>query len=446
MNILKNIFAKKSTNNLPAVSIEEHKQKIQKDASFSVGLFLATRDIKHSNPWTTSLIVFVMSLTFLNMVLIGGILLGLAEGMRDSFRQYYSSDVLITPSSENLVIEQTNNIDAVITSLPTVKTYTQRYTSQAKIEYGYRDKTLSSDIVENASGVLVGIDPIAENRVTDLSKKIIEGEYLDPNDINSVLLGKNLFEKYSNRPDSSTEKKLETTQVGSIIKIIVNGVEKEVTVKGIIGTDNNTVDSRIFMVDSSVRAILNKTELDVNEIAIDLKDNASEIEAKSYLQNNIQNRSDIVIQTADEAVPGSSADITKTFKLLGNLIGVIALIVGSITIFIVIFVNAITRRKYIGILKGIGISAKAIETSYVIQALFYAVSGVILASLFILGFLKPFFDVHPLVLPIAEGRLAVTPNDLVIRGIILIITSLLSGYVPARLVTKQNTLDSILGR
>ena len=80
--------------------------------------------------------------------------------------------------------------------------------------------------------------------------------------------------------------------------------------------------------------------------------------------------------------------ITKTFKLLGNLVGVIALIVGAITIFIVIFVNAITRRKYIGILKGIGISAHAIEISYVIQSLFYALSGVLVASLFLLGFLK----------------------------------------------------------
>ena len=46
----------------------------KKDTSFSVGLFLATRDIRHSNPWTTALIIFVMSLTFLNMILIGGIL------------------------------------------------------------------------------------------------------------------------------------------------------------------------------------------------------------------------------------------------------------------------------------------------------------------------------------------------------------------------------------
>ena len=418
----------------------------KKDTSFTVGWFLATRDIRHSNFWTTALIIFVMSLTFLNMILIGGILLGLAEGMIDSYKQYYSSDIFITPSSENLVIEQTNTTRAVVESLPSVKAYSQRLTSQAKVEYGYRNKVEPSDIVESASGMLMGIDPVAENEVTQLSKKIIEGEYLDVNDVDLVLLGKDLFEKYSNRPGSSTDKKLETAQVGSRIKIVVNGVEKEVTIKGIVGTDNNTIDSRIFVVETTARGLLNRTSLDVNEIAVDLEDGVSAEQVKGYLIDNIENSDDIVVQTAAEAVPSSSADITKTFKLLGNLVGVIALIVGAITIFIVIFVNAITRRKYIGILKGIGISAKAIEISYVLQALFYAISGVLLASLFIMGFLKPLLDVHPLVLPIAEGHLAVTYNDLIIRGIILICTSLISGFVPARLVTKQNTLDSILGR
>jgi ABC-type antimicrobial peptide transport system permease subunit len=169
-------------------------------------------------------------------------------------------------------------------------------------------------------------------------------------------------------------------------------------------------------------------------------------ESKYYLQTNLDGNQAIKIQTADEAVPGSSADITKTFKLLGNLVGVIALIVGAITIFIVIFINAITRRKYIGILKGIGISASAIEVSYIIQSLFYALSGVLVASLFLLGFLKPYLEIHPLVLPIAEGRLAVTTGDIFSRGVILIITSLISGFIPARLVTRQNTLDSILGK
>ncbi len=418
----------------------------KKNASFTVGRFLAIRDLKRSNPWTTLLIIFVMSLTFLNMVLIGGLLLGLAQGMIGSFKQYYSADLFITPSTEKSIIEQTQDITSVVETIPNLDSYTLRITTPAKVEYGHRTRTEPTDIVENSQAVLTGINFAQENEVTDLSKRVIEGEYLSDTDFNSVLVGKNLFEKYSNRPDSSTEQKLKNAEVGSVVNIIVGNTQKEFIIKGIVGTGNNTIDSRIFVVDVAAREMRNQENLDVNEIAIKLISTNLVDESRSYLQNILENNQDITIQTADEAVPGSSSDITKTFKLLGNLVGVIALIVGAITIFIVIFVNAITRRKYIGILKGIGISAQAIEISYVIQSLFYALSGVLLASLFLMGFLKPYLDIHPLVLPIAEGRLAVTNGDILTRGIILIITSLISGFIPARLVTRQNTLDSILGK
>jgi len=416
------------------------------NASFTVGRFLAIRDLKRSNPWTTLLIIFVMSLTFLNMVLIGGLLLGLAQGMIGSFKQYYSADLFITPSTEKSIIEQTQDITSAVETIPNLDSYTLRITTPAKVEYGHRTRTEPTDIVENSQAVLTGINFAQENEVTDLSKKVIEGEYLSDADFNSVLVGKNLFEKYSNRPDSSTEQKLKNAEVGSVVNVVVGNTQKEFIIKGIVGTGNNTIDSRIFVVDAAAREMKNQENLDVNEIAIKLTSTNLVDESRLYLQNLLEKNQDITIQTADEAVPGSSADITKTFKLLGNLVGVIALIVGAITIFIVIFVNAITRRKYIGILKGIGISAQAIEISYVIQSLFYALSGVLLASLFLMGFLKPYLDIHPLVLPIAEGKLAVTTNDILTRGIILIVTSLISGFIPARLVTRQNTLDSILGK
>lgn len=416
------------------------------NASFIVGRFLAIRELKRSNPWTTLLIIFVMSLTFLNMVLIGGLLLGLAQGMIGSFKQYYSSDLFITPSSEKSTIEQTHDITSVIESIPNLESYTLRTTAPTRVEYGHRTRTEVNDVVENSQATLTGIHFAQEDKVTNLSKKVIEGEYLSDSDFSAVLVGKNLFEKYSNRPDSSTEQKLKNARVGSVVNIIVGNTRKEFVIKGIVGTGNNTIDSRIYMGAAAAREMKNQESLDVNEIAIKLKSSNLIDESKSYLLNILGNNQDVVIQIADEAVPGSSADITKTFKLLGNLVGVIALIVGAITIFIVIFVNAITRRKYIGILKGIGISSEAIEISYVIQSLFYALSGVLLASIFLMGFLKPYLDIHPLVLPIAEGRLAVTTEDIFTRGVILIITSLISGFIPARLVTRQNTLDSILGK
>jgi putative ABC transport system permease protein len=132
--------------------------------------------------------------------------------------------------------------------------------------------------------------------------------------------------------------------------------------------------------------------------------------------------------------------------MLGNMISSIGLVVASITIFIVIFINALTRRKFIGILKGIGISGAAIEISYVFQSFFYAVLGSIIGFVLLYGFLVPYLYAHPIDFPFSDGILYAPLPGTLVRIALLIITTLIAGYIPARMIVKKNTLDSILGR
>ena len=136
----------------------------------------------------------------------------------------------------------------------------------------------------------------------------------------------------------------------------------------------------------------------------------------------------------------------NTFALLGNGISSIGLVVSSITIFIVVFVNAITRRKYIGILKGIGVRASAIELSYVFQSLLYVLAGSALALIIIYGLLVPFFNSHPIDFPFSDGILVAPLGSTLIKLVILIVATVIAGYIPAWMIIKRNTLDSILGR
>ena len=422
---------------------------IWKDKSLYVGFFLALREIKRSNPWTTGLIIFVMMLTFFNMLLLGGILGGIVSGLLGGYKTYYSSEVLITPSIQKSYIEKTGYVNGIIKNLPTFRAETLRYTAQATLEYRYQDKLRPSDVSDSTGGILVGIDPQAEDNVTNLSNLIVAGSYLNPSDNDSILIGSSLIQKYTTvRGQAGTigTKILQTADVGSKVRLTVNGVQKEVYIKGVITSNNDTVDGRIYMVDTPTRKLIGRTSLNVNEIAIKLKPGASDVEAKNYIVKNLDGDHDVIVQTAKEAIPNGSQQIIQTFNLLGNMVAVIALIVGAITIFIVIYVNAITRRKFIGILKGIGISSRAIEISYVCQALLYAFSGIAIASILILGLLVPFFILHPINYPLGKGTLAITTSDVAVRAIILSITAFISGFIPAWLVTKQNTLDSILGR
>src|SRR3990167_5101410 len=102
------------------------------------------------------------------------------------------------------------------------------------------------------------------------------------------------------------------------------------------------------------------------------------------------------VQTTDEAIPSFLRDVETTFGILGNALSSIALVVASITVFIVVFINAVTKRKFIGIMKGIGISPLAIEVSYILQALFYGVSGSIIGLALTFGLLRPYFSAHPI--------------------------------------------------
>ena len=416
--------------------------KFQQD--ISGGRFLACGELKRNNPWSTALIIFVMSLTFLNMVLMGGILTGLADGMMNSFKTYYSSDILIKPATQYISISQSGMLNSVIKSLPSYKASSSRYTTPAILENENKVKIRNTEIGQRVSSTTVGINPKDEDAVTGISSEIILGEYLKEYDTDGIILGKSLLAEYSQ--GSSTEPRLKGVTIGSRLKLIIGNKDIDVFVRGIVDTGNSTVDSRAFMLESTMRPLVNNHSLSANEIAILLNSGSSREDAKGYILNNFSYNTDVIVETAEETLPKAISDMKKTFSMLGNIVGAISLIVGAITIFIVIFVNAITRRKYIGIMKGIGISARAIEVSYVMQSLFYALSGIFFSSLIIVWFLAPWFDIHPLKFPVTEGKLAVTTSGLVIRGLILTLTAFISGYVPARMVTKQNTLDAILGR
>ena len=104
------------------------------------------------------------------------------------------------------------------------------------------------------------------------------------------------------------------------------------------------------------------------------------------------------------------------------------------------------RRRFIGILKGIGIDRKAIEIAYVIQAGLYALTGSIIGVVITYVILVPYFDANPINFPFSDGILVADPAGTIIRFIILFIITLFAGYIPAWMIVRGNTLNAILGR
>ena len=94
----------------------------------------------------------------------------------------------------------------------------------------------------------------------------------------------------------------------------------------------------------------------------------------------------------------------------------------------------------------IGISSRTIEIAYMFQSLFYALAGTIIGIAVLYLVLVPFVDAHPINFPFSDGILVATWSGTLIRAFVLFIATVIAGYIPAKIIVKQNTLDAILGR
>ncbi len=410
----------------------------------AVGVFLAKRELKRANKWTTTLIVFVMLLTFLNLVVVSGILVGIIQGSLDQNKKFSSGDVIVSSFLNRNKVENSQETIKIVETIPGLRAYSARYTSGGSLQANYRDVLLKNEQPNSVGAQIIGVDPIKEDVVTNISSLLVEGSYLEPTDTDSIIAGSFLFRKYNENefPGLTT---LKDVPVGSRVLLKIGENSKEYTIKGILKSKVGEVDGAVFMLDSEFRKLTGRTDYNVNQIAISLIPGTDPLIAKAALLEAGVGENGRV-QTSDEAIPQFLDQVKTTFSLLGNAISAIGLVVAAITIFIVIFVNAITRRRYIGILKGIGIEPRAIIISYIIQSLLYAVIGAAVGIIIVFAFLKPLFDVHPIDFPFSDGILVATVSGTATRTIILLIATIVAGYIPARIVIRQNTLSAILGR
>lgn len=411
-----------------------------------VGWFLAKRQIKGSNRSTTLLIVFIMMLTFLNLVVISGVLIGLIEGGNIANKEQYTGDVLVKTIAGEKDIENTYEFTNTLRKMPEVSDISVRYIENGQVEANYKTRR-DFDVLRDTAGTQVtGINIAEENKLSNLSKYVVEGEFLKEGESGYVLLGANLLLRYSSDFGDAFAS-LDGVYPGDEVKIKVGENTKTFIVKGIVDSKVGEVSLRAFLTEEDFWRLVDRPIVNANEIAIRLNPNT--ILTDADVKNNLIRagfENDGKIQTAKEAIPEFLNQIRLAFGLLGNVIGLIGIVVASITIFIVIFINAVTRRKYIGIMKGIGISEKAIEVSYVFQSIFYAILGGLLGLAITYGALVPLFLAHPLDFPFSDGILVAPISGTMFKFFLLLFVTLIAGYIPARMIVKKNTLDSILGR
>jgi putative ABC transport system permease protein len=412
--------------------------------SLRIGLLLGFRQIQRAGRFTTLLIIFVMMLTFLNLIAVSGVLVGLIVGAEQAVRENGLGDIIISPKDGEDRILETEALMRELQAYPEIQDYSVRYKGSATLEANYKTRRdLQGERDETAVSV-TGIDPHDEDSMSSVSEFIAEGSYLDPNEEGYILIGAYYVSQFAELYGDIFET-VEDVHPGDTVRMTLGDVSKEFIVKGIIQSKVDDMNLNTYITEKEFRRLFNRIDRNADQIVIRLSDSKANARIKeSMVQSGLHEYAKI--QTFEEGLPKFITDIKNTFDLLGTFIGSIGIVVASITIFIIIFINALSRRRHIGILKGIGIKRSAIEIAYVLQAAFYALCGSALGAILTYAILIPYFQENPINFPFSDGILVADPETTFWKFVTLFIITLIAGFLPAWMIVRQNTLNSILGR
>ncbi|MBU3979303.1 ABC transporter permease [Patescibacteria group bacterium] len=405
--------------------------------ALKIAIFLAYKSIIRGNRAVSVLMIFILSLAFINLIFISAILDGVLEAINKQIINNIVSNIVINPQdvpSKRLYIPQARNIMEQIESIPGIATTARHYTTSGTI---YFDKDKNGK-TKDLSGAITGIDPEKERKISKISQYIAEGEYLEKTDTDKILIGAGLAGGYE---EAEEIENLGGVKAGDTVRVAYNnGIVREYKVKGIFLTKFMDADRMAFVTTKEAESILS------------VSDKASQILVKTdrdgdedkYLSQINSVNPDLKVKTWNEYM-GPMKSVATSFDIIILIITTIGIVVAAITIFILIYVNVVNKRRQIGILKAIGIKEKVIVISYIFQALFHAVLGIIIGLILTLYLLVPYFIANPLIMPVGDVSLSMDMSRIISGVVSLFIAALIAGFIPSYLAARENILKAIWG-
>ena len=398
--------------------------------------FLAYKAISRGNKGTLALTILVITLAFINITFISSILSGAINTAYQQAIDNYVSNIVIEPGTDDDYIEKVSSLKRSINMLPGVTSCASRYSLGSTITY---DPDKDGKDIREISWTIKSINPEEETQVTNIHNFMVDGQYLDKSDRDQVILGREVSGGYG----ASLEiQSLKGVKVGDEITIhFSNGVKRDYTIKGIFITKFPLSDMAVFITEKEMESVLGLHNR-ASEILVRLDQPGQE---ELYIQRLRQ--TGIVDEEIHPWVDyiGLISGITQSFDIIKRIVTFIGLLVAGVTIFIVIFINTVGRRKQIGILKAIGMDERIIITSYIFQALFYAAIGIGVGLAVIRFILLPHFTSHPLPFPMGMVSLLITKNELFTSIAGLILVSLIGGLIPSWRIARENIIRAIWG-
>jgi len=296
---------------------------------------------------------------------------------------------------------------------------------------------------ETASGVIImGVDPVKEQMVTNLYTKIIDGAYFEGIKRNPVVIGKKLAEKLN-------------VKLRSKIVITVQDLNNNITsgafrIAGIYTTNNNLYDEgHVFVRYSDLHTLSGLPEGAGHEIAISIDDN----DLLPAIQESIINLApNLEVLNWKELSPEMSY-LTETmdmFMYIFIVIILLALLFGIINTMLMVVME---RTKEIGMLMAIGMQKFKIFRMIVVESILLTLAGAVI-GIITGAIVAKIRSNHPIDLSMwAKGYealgydafvyLSLDPVLLVNVTVMVVFTGIIAALYPAYKALRNDPADAL---
>jgi putative ABC transport system permease protein len=414
--------------------------------NFTAAFFLAFSALRRSNRWALLLIIVVMALSFTNLIFISSIMTGFIAMLDKQLIETRIANVVIDPAENEHYFDNADQIAFSVRHLNGITGAAVHLNSAAFFEYRWKEKDDPSDKGQSGNWPIIGVDPEYEVGVTVIGQRLIAGEYLSPEDRDAILLGVEI----AGGPEAQSAEydTLGGVAVGDIVRLSYpNGVMRDYYVKGIFLSKDGAADRMSFVTRAELVSVMGRSAF---------KDQASQIivrtavpgaesvyvqEIRKVLEGIADN---VQIRTWHDYGGGTRA-VVASFDMVATLISGIGLFVAAIVMFIVLYIQVVNKRRQIGILRAIGISSRLIVGSYLVQAAFYVVSGILVGWLIYTFGIELYFINNPLDTPMGPLSLVVERQTVFDAVIGLVVAAFLAGLLPVLSLLRQDIIQTIWG-
>jgi len=397
-----------------------------------VGFLSAMSSIKRGNKKTSFFIIFVLGLIFMNLVFLPALINGMMGLFVGLVIDYAYGNIVIEPMEDNAYINNADNVLQKVRSINGVTGAAKRLEAGASLSY--KRKIVGATIQ--------GLVPKDEADVSSYPDIISDGEFLGELSRDDIIIGAMIAgtgfgaEIYDN---------LGEVKVGTLINVTYgNGVNKTYKVRGIMTGTFELTDLSALVHYKELESVLGESaEGKASSVVIKVENEGQEAEIKEKIIDvGVKEK----VFTWQEKSESLIKQALQSIGAIGIMSEAVSLIVGAALIFIIIYINTLNRKKEIGILKAIGITPSSIRISYIFISLFYASLGILVGLAMFIS-LTLYLQANPMTFyETMEISPIISVGALFQSVIVMMVMSVVAGFIPAWFVTRQDILEAIWGR